>query len=388
MTVRKKLEIGIGIPLVIFLVFSVIFYLQVRSIGGYINQVTEVEAPKCRAASSMKAELIGMGLGLVAYLNNPDMSEVKWMEKYKKEFRENQSIYCQLTQGRQDEMSAVAIDKNIAILWKMIEELINLQNHQRQILSKFHEKVEEVDEISAGGLTSCSESPEHRTFDGLRPFMEMRVWADDVDEDIHCYLRKHQKKCRDKIYRDQEAFGRLLEGYKVPGSVSSKGLWLGQVCGVQEEIASLVDDIITLEDRKESRLNDFLGKKEGLSTILEAGIEKAHGNFEEVSRKSYRAVAISTTVTLSLVFAGLISAFVSQAFMRYMIKQPITVLRDAAAKISRGQYDTRIEIESDDELGQIARSISKMAEELKGTSVQPDSSGEETAEREKAAVSS
>jgi HAMP domain-containing protein len=218
--------------------------------------------------------------------------------------------------------------------------------------------------------------------------MEMRIWADDVEEDIHCYLEKHQKKCKDKIYRDQENFGRLLKGYKEPGSLSSKRLWLEQVCGIQAEIASLVDDTIALEDRKESRLNEFVGKRDKLSTILDSEIEKAHGNFEEVSRKSYRAVAVSTAVTLVLVVAGLISAFVSRAFMKYMVMQPIKELRDAVVKISRGQYDTRIKIESDDELGQIARSISTIVEDLKGASVQPDSSGGQTAKREKAAVSS
>ncbi len=388
MTVRKKLEIGIGIPLVIFLIFSVIFYLQVRWIGRYIEQVTEVEAPKCRAALNMKSELTGMGFGLVGYLNNPYTEEAEWIENYKKGFRENQSIYCQLADDRQNEMSAVTIDKNIALLWKITEELMNLQNHQGQRLAMLQDRLEEVDKISIDGLKSCSGSPERHTFDELRPFMEMRIWADDVEEDIHCYLKKHQKKCRDKIYQDQEDFGRLLEGYKVPGSVSSKALWLGQVCGIQTAVASLVDDIITLEDRKESRLNEFMGKKEKLSTILDAEIEKAHGNFEEASQKSYRAVAVCTAVTLVLVFVGLISAFVSQAFMNYLVMQPVTELRDAAARISGGQYDTMIKIESDDELGQIARSISRMAEELKGTSIPSGSSSGETAECEKAGVSS
>jgi HAMP domain-containing protein/CHASE3 domain sensor protein len=388
MTVRKRLEIGIGIPLIIFLVFSVIFYLQVRYIGRYIKQVAEVEAPKCRAALSMKSELIGMGFALVGYLNNPDKVEAEWIESYKKDFRKNQVVYCQLTEDRQDELSAATIDKNIAFLWKIAEELVNLQDHQRQRLSMFAEKVEEADKISEDGLKNFSESSDKHTFNGLRPFMEIRIWADDIEEDIHCYLKDHKKNCRDKIYQNQEDFGRLLKGYKGADGVSSKDQWLGQICSIQEEIAGLVDDIITLEDRKESRLNDFLGKKEGLSAILDAEIEKAHRNFEEVSQKSYMAVTISTAVVLLLVFAGLISAFVSQAFMNYMVIQPITELQDAAAKISRGQYDTRIEVESGDELGQIAHSISSMAEELKGTSVPSDLSSEGTAEREKAGISS
>ena len=388
MTIRRKMNFGIGIPLVIFLVFSVIFYTQIRLLGRNIKQVTEVEAPKCRAVLNMKSELAGIGFDLVGYLNNSRAEEVESMEQYKKEFRVNQGIYCQLTTDKQDEMLAVTIDKNIAILWKMIEELVNLHNYQRQRLSKFHEILEEVERISEDGLKSCSESPEIHTFDGLRPFMEMRIWGEDVEEDIHCYLKRHQKKCRDKIYQDQENFSRVFNGYEGPDSVLSKDQWLGQVCSIQGEVASLVDDIITLEDRKESRLNEFFGKKDGLSTILEAEVDKAHGDFEEASRKSRGTVAVSTAVALVLAFAGLISGFVSQAFMNYTIMQQITVLRDAAAKISEGQYNTRMKIESDDELGQIASSIGKMAEELKGLSASSDLSSGESVRREKAGISS
>jgi HAMP domain-containing protein len=388
MTVEKRLKAGTGIPLVIFLIFSVIFYLQVCWIGRCINQVTEVEVPRCRAASSMEIKLVGIGFELLGYLQDPNPEGIDWIGKYKKDFRENQSIYCRLTETEEGKLSAVAIDKDIAMLWKVIEELINLQKYQTQRLSLLHEKLEEVDKVSSEGFRDCTESEERCTFDELKPFMEMRIWSDDIEKDISYYLTTHQKGYEERIYKSQRDFGRFLDGYKKSSGVLPQEAWLEQLCKIHADIGGLIGDVVALEEKKEARKGDFVETRERLRSILGTDVEQAHANFETASRKSYKAVAISTAVTLVLVLVGLAVALVSQGYIAYSVALPIAELRDAAAKISQGQYDTRIEIESDDEIRQLAESINKMAQEFRESGASLSTSGEETAECEKAGMSS
>jgi HAMP domain-containing protein len=383
MTVKKKLKAGTIIPLVIFLIFSVVFYLQVRWIGRCIKQVTEVEAPRCKAATSMDVKLVGIGFELLGYLQAPNPEGIDWIGKYKKDFRENQSIFCRLTETEEGRLSAVAIDKESAMLWKVIEELINLQNYQTQRSALLREKFEEVDGISNKQFKVYTESEGQRTFDELKPVMEMRIWSDDIEEDISRYLATHQGGYKEKIYKGQRDFGRLLEEYKELSNISPQGAWLGQLCNIHADVGGLIEDIIALEERKESRLGDFVETRERLRSTLGTDVEQSHANFEKASRKSYKAVAISAVVTLVLVFVGLAAALISHAYIAYSVALPITELRDAVFKISRGQYNTEIKVESDDEISQLAESINRMTEDLKRL----ESLSKQASEREEAGVS-
>jgi PAS domain S-box-containing protein len=69
--------------------------------------------------------------------------------------------------------------------------------------------------------------------------------------------------------------------------------------------------------------------------------------------------AISITIVVIAIAASLI-------FSR-TISRPITKLRDAATEIGKGNLDTRIEIKSKDEIGQLSRAFDKMSEDLRAS---------------------
>lgn len=384
MTFDSKIKMSTGVPLLVFLLFSVIFYFQVRWMGKSIKQVTEVEAPKCRAATEMETELVGMSFGLFGYLNNPDMEGAEWIEKYRKGFREYQILYCELAENKRGELWAVAIDKNSAALRKIAEEVVNLNNLQMRRLTLLRENLEETDEISDKGFNTCVDSEQLRTFNDLRPFMVMRIWEDDIEEGINCYVMTQDPECEKKLYKCQENFGRFLKTYNKSGDVLSETTWLAQLNGLYADIDRQIRDIIALDKEKQVRIEEFKGKRDRLRTILTSEVEQSHANFEEASSKSHSAVAVSTTVTMFLVFFGIIAAFVTHQYMNFTVSQPVTKLLDAAEKISQGQYDTKVEVVSDGELGQLAESIKKMAEKLKNTSASSNVLNEQIPETEKA----
>ncbi|MBW2644866.1 MAG: PAS domain S-box protein [Deltaproteobacteria bacterium] len=103
-----------------------------------------------------------------------------------------------------------------------------------------------------------------------------------------------------------------------------------------------------------------------------------HSNFKTldwvllVEHKTQQAFApviklrngILITSVIVTIFAVLISIFFSRS-----ISKPVTKLRDAAIKIGMGDLDTKIEVKTKDEIGQLAASFMKMSEDLKQTTV-------------------
>ena len=86
--------------------------------------------------------------------------------------------------------------------------------------------------------------------------------------------------------------------------------------------------------------------------------------FAPVVKLRKRILAASMTITILAIGLGLV--------ISKTISRPIDKLASAAAEIGRGKLDTRLEVRSKDEIGQLADSFNKMAEDLQKTTTSID----------------
>ncbi|MBW2741405.1 MAG: HAMP domain-containing protein, partial [Deltaproteobacteria bacterium] len=98
--------------------------------------------------------------------------------------------------------------------------------------------------------------------------------------------------------------------------------------------------------------------------------------FEPVAKLRNSLLIISIMVTI---FAILVSFF----FSRH-ISDPVTKLKNFTIEIGKGKLDVGIEVESHDEIGQLAGSFMKMVENLKKTTTSIDRLNKEIVERKEA----
>jgi len=101
-----------------------------------------------------------------------------------------------------------------------------------------------------------------------------------------------------------------------------------------------------------TQINDLPDEEIQVST--HAALERAKGTAHTAA-----------VVTLILIFAGFIIGSASYIIINRSITKRITKLRDAASTIGKGNLDTQIEIESDDEISELAVSFNDMAYKLK-----------------------
>ena len=81
--------------------------------------------------------------------------------------------------------------------------------------------------------------------------------------------------------------------------------------------------------------------------------------------ESYASMIRLLEFDLLLVFLGLIIIWFGGSYLSNKIARPIIVLRDAAAKISQGNLDTKIDTGSRNEIGQLSEAFNEMATKLK-----------------------
>jgi methyl-accepting chemotaxis protein len=80
--------------------------------------------------------------------------------------------------------------------------------------------------------------------------------------------------------------------------------------------------------------------------------------------EAYETIIYQLEFTAVIVLVILLFTIVIGLFLSKSITKPIVYLRDGAEKIKEGNFDTRIDISSNDEIGQLADSFNHMASKL------------------------
>ena len=100
--------------------------------------------------------------------------------------------------------------------------------------------------------------------------------------------------------------------------------------------------------------------------------------------EAYQSVIKAVIRSISFMLICFVLATMLGIYLSRKITKPIIDLRNATRKISKGDLDTKIEIISNDEIGELAKSFNQMVEDLNRTTVSRDELAEEVLERKKA----
>ena len=105
-----------------------------------------------------------------------------------------------------------------------------------------------------------------------------------------------------------------------------------------------------------AQIDELLG--EDLEVLSSADIERAKGAGRKI-------VGTNVTIALILIITGLLDVSVFSVAITRSITRPLIKLKDAMTEIGRGDFNTVIEVESNDEIGQLACAFKQMTEQRK-----------------------
>jgi len=133
-----------------------------------------------------------------------------------------------------------------------------------------------------------------------------------------------------------------------------------------------------------SKAIGFGGSKDSIDHIKG---NKGQGWHIVISLGKEKAIEASHNITLIIIIIGIIftllAAFVA-SLLGKLIAKPIVELSATAKTIGEGSLDTRVKISSKDEVGSLAKSLNRMAENLKKTMTSRDHLVSEVKQRKKA----
>jgi len=133
----------------------------------------------------------------------------------------------------------------------------------------------------------------------------------------------------------------------------------------------LVNKMVALQEKQGSKVARSFFENEVEPLLLET--QKTAENLEKSTREKAiteteeirKAVSNSTGIIIISTIIGFLTVIVVRHLVWRTISNPITKLKDAADKIGKGELETKIQINSHDEIGALAQSFNDMTSKLK-----------------------
>lgn len=137
-----------------------------------------------------------------------------------------------------------------------------------------------------------------------------------------------------------------------------------------ETIVKFAQQVIQLQlpDKKELALSNFAQISsliEKMNISIDSADEDLHRGLHQIKREAQKVVPGSLNIFLFTIFGIIAFSIIISFLVARKLTRPILRLRLGTQKIAEGDLDYKVKIESSDEIGDLARSFNRMAQELK-----------------------
>ena len=147
-----------------------------------------------------------------------------------------------------------------------------------------------------------------------------------------------------------------------------------------KEVEAFLKDTKSLHETK-TRISKGILDTYVLTTHVHLNTPKWAVIVELPIMEAYETVIMTLILSGLVMLLSIILAIMSGVFLSRRVTKPIIELRDATEKIGKGQLTLKIDIDSKNEIGDLATSFNKMVEDLNNTTVSRDALVKEVTER-------
>ena len=304
MTIRKKLSMGIGVLMTLFLALGVISYFQIGQIDENLTEIIQ-----------------GRTLGKQA---------VNLLRRYK------------------------TLDADWA----------NELDTQNAAFGKVHESFAEINSIIADKIRAGSDLPQSDEYRKAMEASRMEVHIAELTDSLGTFLLIPKKEHQEHIFGNAGIFEKELRQLKNLPLTEEQNSNVTKLEAQFDKTMSLVGEIIALSNSIQEKAGELSDTRAEIDELLSGDFEVfSRADLERAQEASQRMVGTKVIITLILILTGLLDVSVFSAAITQSITKPLVKLRNAMTEIGRGEFDTIIEVESNDEIGQLACAFKQMTEQ-------------------------
>ena len=364
MSIARKLWLGFGVLILIFVLASIAIGTSVRNIETIIDEIANVDEPVDTASYEMEISAVEIGRDVRTYLFDGSPEHRQRFQNNREDFERFQARYAALTDDPRGSRLAERIDSIYQDYSTLGAELMGQKDEQDATLARWNDTFRELEEAAdADGFTGGSNSQE-------KALLAARIESDIAE--IAAYLNSYLQAPNDDIRS-------LIE--EEIGEVQEKGSDLAaldldaeeqdrvdDIARLLDRSASLSDDLISSSNSQEANLNRFFEMQITLNNVLDEEVQaRSREHLLEIQKAAVGEVTDVYWTILFNVLLGLLAGIVETLLIGRGIIRSVLSLKEGAEKMGGGDLDHRIDLRTDDELGEVAVAFNEMAERRKHT---------------------
>jgi len=371
LTVVRKVVIGLAIIVGLGAISLLVVYDGLRDLQRTVHTLFQVEEPTAAATYEMEINVLGVGMGVLRYLEAPEPENRRRVVEDDREFRQFHAQYAQLATTQQARALAARILDMYPPFADLGVRLMSARDQEETLITTVTRNIERIDDILDRRLQPAIE---HETRDASSLVQVLLNIEADVAE-VGIWLA-HYQRFRKPEYRALIAENRreLLAGLE--RLVESAQLlpverrWESELRQLVTDTMRTIDDVLVLDDAIVQDRQQFNTLRNAIDDILDDEVQVLA--LRDLRAPRVQADADATAV-LKMV-GGLIPLFLLSTIgvgliVARGVSRPVQRLRHGTDAIGRGDLDYRIDANGDDEFADLARHFNRMVEQLRATTV-------------------
>lgn len=348
--ISAKVYLAFGGILSFYLAGLMLLFYSIHEVDAQLEQIIHIHAPLRAAAFELEINTVGVGMGVMKYLERPDPRHRQRVEKDGADFRRFKNEYDSLVRSDDGRRLGREIESLYGSFVTLGAALMAQQDELESALAHFGDVTRKADGLLDKQLMGGNSGPRVITLEAR--IAEMGQW-------LALYLHTRNKVYLDLLEQDRAEVRRLLAAW------SGDAGWHQDVRRLVDQGLLQVDLIIRLQQRRDADIQRFIDLRRQLDHLLDESLQKlversAMDAKRHVEATVHRVFATVAGITLLLLVISIIAA----RFLVRVVIQPMRKLSGGVAALAGGKLDHRIEHTSRDEFGELAQGFNQMASQL------------------------
>lgn len=411
----QKIWLGFGLLIVIQVVIGAAAYLGIRTIDRDLRQLADFERPAYETVEQMERSVAGTETGVLAYFGTGDEQYREQVERHARVFEEARDRYGGMVESQQGEEQASRIGDLYGEYEAVGNDLMDSRDSQESKLSQVDENIQragtiagnvranlvqdgkaesdgsekeepggsdkteadrgEDQEGSSGSEKQGSGGNEKEGSGGAEKegsggsekaeaTARMESAIAEVGAGLGAYSTRPEEANEERVLGATEGFEAALGRFRTLGLTEQERDSADELEGLLEETRPLLEEIISLDASVREDLSRFSGLRADLSETLDEVQQSA--TRQEVSAVEALTSQVTRNAARSILFllvVGLVIGLVAAAIIGGRIVRSVRKLAEGATSIASGTLDHHIDVATRDEIGLVASSLNRIAEE-------------------------